>query len=277
MLNQNKPKSFLAWIGGKSQLTDKIIPIMPEHHCYCEVFAGAAWLLFRKQPSKVEIINDINSDLVTLYRVVQNHLEEFIRYLKWLLVARDEFDRFMMQEVSTLTDIQRAVRFYYIAKTGYGARIVNPTFGIAQSRPSRFNLVRVGEELSDAHIRLHQVYVENRPYEQVITRFDKPDTLFYIDPPYFGCEGYYGKGLFSREDFTRLRDLLASVKGKFIMSINDTPEIRELYSQFIILEVPTKYTVSAHANKSVTELLILNYAPSEEQMDEFNARCQRKK
>ena len=124
MLNQNKPKSFLAWIGGKSQLTDKIIPLMPEHHCYCEVFAGAAWLLFRKQPSKVEIINDINSDLVTLYRVVQNHLEEFIRYLKWLLVARDEFDRFMMQEVSTLTDIQRAVRFYYIAKTGYGARIV---------------------------------------------------------------------------------------------------------------------------------------------------------
>jgi DNA adenine methylase len=107
MFKQDKPKSFLAWVGGKSQLTDRIIPLLPPHHCYCEVFAGAAWMLFRKEESKVEIINDINSDLVTLYRVVKNHLEEFVRTLKWLPVAREEFDRFMMQEPSTLTDIQR--------------------------------------------------------------------------------------------------------------------------------------------------------------------------
>lgn len=272
-MQNSKPKSFLSWIGGKSLLTDKIIPLMPEHQCYCEVFAGAAWMLFRKQPSDVEIINDINSDLVTLYRVVQNHLEEFVRYLKWLLVARDEFNRFMMQEVDTLTDIQRAVRFYYIMKTGYGAQVKNPTFGVATSRPSRFNLMRVEEELSEAHLRLSRVYVENKPYEYVLKRFDKVDTLFYIDPPYFGCENYYGKGLFNRDDFTKLRDQLAGLKSKFIMSINDVVDIRELYKDFTILEVPTRYSVNKDENKPVIELLIMNYTPNDEQMAVFNQRC----
>lgn len=80
--------SFLSYLGGKSLLANRIIQRMPEHTCYCEVFAGAAWVLFRKEPSRVEIINDINTELVTLYRVVQNHLEEFIRQFKWILTAR---------------------------------------------------------------------------------------------------------------------------------------------------------------------------------------------
>lgn len=205
MINK-QPKSFLAWMGGKSQLTDQIIPLLPEHHCYVEVFAGAAWLMFRKQPSKVEIINDINSDLITLYRVVKNHLEEFVRYLKWLLVARDEFDRFMLQNVETLTDIQRAVRFFYIMKTGYGARLKSPSWGIAASQPSRFNLLRIEEELSEAHMRLNRVYVENRPYKAVVDRFDREDTLFYVDPPYWDCEDYYGPGVFAKADFQALAD-----------------------------------------------------------------------
>ena len=70
-----KPKSPLAWVGGKSKLTSTIIPLIPKHSCYVEVFAGAAWVLFRKDSSKVEVINDINGDLITLYRVIQNHLE----------------------------------------------------------------------------------------------------------------------------------------------------------------------------------------------------------
>jgi DNA adenine methylase len=111
--------SILNYMGGKSLLTKKIIPLIPQHQCYCEVFSGAAWLLFRKEESEVEIINDINSDLVTLYRVIKNHLEEFIRYLKWILVARDEFTRFKTENPDALTDIQRAVRFYYLLRNGY--------------------------------------------------------------------------------------------------------------------------------------------------------------
>ena len=121
-----KRKSPLAWVGGKSKLTSTIIPLIPKHSCYVEVFAGAAWVLFRKEPSKVEVINDINGDLITLYRVIQNHLEEFIRYFKWSLISREEFARLQRVDESTLTDIQRAARFHYLVKNAFGAKTFDP-------------------------------------------------------------------------------------------------------------------------------------------------------
>ena len=252
--------SILNYMGGKSLLTRKIIPLVPPHECYCEVFAGAAWLLFRKEESKVEIINDINSDLVTLYRVIKLHLDEFIRYLRWLLVSRDEFTRFKKEAPEALTDIQRAVRFYYLLKNGYGGRLYKPSFSIAASKPSGFNLLRIEEDLSAAHLRLCRVYIENKPYEQIIPRYDRPGTFFYVDPPYFNCEGYYGPDIFSRDDFSRLASLLKAIQGKFIMSINDVPEIRALFKGFRIEEVSTTYSMpGAQAKKKVTELLIMNY------------------
>jgi DNA adenine methylase len=255
-------KSFLSYLGGKSLLANKIIPLIPPHQCYCEVFAGAAWLLFKKEESEVEILNDINSDLVTLYRVVKNHLEEFIRYLKWILVARDEFEKFKREAPDTLTDIQRAVRFYYLLRNGYGSRIPNPTFSISTATRSSFNLLRIEEDLSMAHLRLSRVYVENLPYQRLIERFDRTHTFFYLDPPYYNCEDYYGKDIFSRNDFAVLASTLSEITGKFIMSINDTPEIRELFREFHIREVDTTYIAGgAHNKKKVTELLITNYSP----------------
>ena len=255
--------SFLAYMGGKSLLAKKIITRIPEHHCYCEVFAGAAWLLFKKEESQVEIINDINTDLVTLYRVVKHHLREFIRYLEWILVARDEFERFKLENPETLTDIQKAVRFFFLLKSGYAARIEKPSFNIATSTKPRLNLLRIEEELSAVHLRLSRVYVENRPYENIITRFDKPDTLFYCDPPYYGFENYYGPGVFSRGDFEKLQILLSGIRGKFILSINDTPEIRKIFKEFRRETVDTRYMAAgANKKKKVSELLIMNYAPT---------------
>lgn len=252
--------SFLAYMGGKSLLAKVIVRKIPEHECYCEVFAGAAWLLFKKEESDVEIINDINTDLVTLYRVVKNHLEEFIRYLKWILVARDEFERFRAETPESLTDIQRAVRFYYLLKTGYASRIHKPSFSIATTSKARFNLLRVEEELSAVHLRLCRVYIENKPYGDVLSRFDKPGTFFYLDPPYYGCEDYYGPGIFSCDDFMKLRDILASVKGKFILSINDVAETRRLFRDYCIESVETSYTAGGGNRKQrVSELLIGNF------------------
>lgn len=253
-------RSFLSYLGGKSQLASKIIPLIPDHTCYCEVFAGAAWMLFKKEESKVEIINDINTDLVTLYRVVKNHLDEFIRYLRWILVARDEFERFKQEKPETLTDIQRAVRFYFLLKAGYGARIPSPAFSMSPSSPPRMNLLRIEEELSAAHLRLSRVFIENRPYEKLISRVDRPYVFFYIDPPYHGYENDYGKDIFNRDDFGRLRDILKDIKGKFIMSINDKDEIRDLYKDFYIMKVNTKYSVSG-GSTDAKELLIMNYQP----------------
>lgn len=252
-------KSFLAWVGGKSQLTSTILPLIPTHKCYVEVFAGAAWLLFRKPPSKTEIINDINGDLVCLYRVVQNHLDEFVRYFRWTLISRHEFDRLKNVAPETLTDIQRAARFYFLIKNAFGAKLTNPSFGLAVTGKPRLNLLRIEEDLSEAHLRLSQVFIENRPYAEVIKQADRESTFFYLDPPYWDCEKVYGKGIFAKADFTALRDQLVTTKGKWLVSINDVPEIRELFKDFSIKTVATKYSISAGQNKSVNELLIANY------------------
>jgi DNA adenine methylase len=254
-------RSLLAYLGGKSLLAGKIIKRIPPHACYCEVFAGAAWVLFTKEESKVEILNDINTELVTLYRVVKLHLEEFIRYLKWVLVARDEFERFKKEDPETLTDIQRAVRFYFLLKAGYSAKVKRPTFGISAQSPPRLNLLRIEEDLSAVHLRLARVYIENKPYEQVIRCFDKPGTFFYLDPPYYGHEKDYGDEIFYREDFGKLRDILAQIRGKFILSINDHPRMRETFREFRISREKTTYTTGyGHgSHKAVTALLISNY------------------
>lgn len=254
-------KSPISWVGGKSQLTDQIIPLIPPHHCYVEVFAGAAWLLFRKPASKVEVINDINRDLTTMYKVMRHHRTAFVESFNEQLVARDQFDEFLATPAETLTDIQRAVRFYYLVRTAWGAKIDSPHFAIGTARPSRLNLSALDADIAAASNRLSRVAIENRPFDKVIQTLDKPDTFFYIDPPYWDCENVYGKGIFSKDDFTRLRDLLVGIKGKFILSINNVPQIRDLFAQFHIQEVNTRYSINKYANTKITELLIMNFAP----------------
>lgn len=254
-----REKSPLAWLGGKSRLADQIIERMPAHQTYCEVFAGAAWVLFKKPESKVEIINDINRELTNLYRCVKHHLGELVAQFRWMLVARDDFDAFLKLPPDALTDIQRAARFFYLVKTSFGAKIHKPTFGIAATAPPRLNLLRIEEELSDAHVRLARVFIENKPFDQVIERFDKPGTLFYVDPPYWGNESDYGEGVFSRDDFARLAAILGRLTGKFILSLNDTPGVRETFSGFHFEPVKTRYSISAKANQAVGEVLITNF------------------
>jgi len=252
--------SFLAYLGGKSRLAARIIQRIPEHRCYCEVFAGAAWVLFRKEESDVEIINDINSELVTLYRIIKLHLDEFIRYFRWILTARDEFERFKKESPETLTDVQRAVRFYYLLKMGFASKIPHPSFGLSLTKQPGLNLLRIEEELSAVHLRLARVYIENLSFKRMIERADRPNTFFYVDPPYYGSEDSYGKGYFQRDDFKVLEEILRRIQGKFLLSINDVPEIRHIFDGYHVEEVRTSYTVSGgHRSKKVTELLISNY------------------
>ena len=248
-----------GWMGGKSLLAKRIIARIPDHECYAEPFAGAAWVLFRKPESKVEVINDINKDVVTLYRCVQWHLEEFVRYFKWALVSRDEFARLKAACPETLTDIQRAARFYYLQQSCFGGAIDRPAFGYAATRAPKLNLLRIEEQLSAAHLRLARVYVECLPYAELIRRYDRTETFFYLDPPYWDCEDYYGPGVFDRDDFTHLAAQLAAIKGRFLLSLNDTPGVRETFQAFILEPLTTKYTCSKGKNKPAGEVLISNY------------------
>jgi DNA adenine methylase len=125
-------------------------------------------------------------------------------------------------------------------KMGFSSKVNSTTFGISTSSGPGLNLLRIEEDLSAAHLRLARVFVESMPFTELIDRYDRPHTFFYIDPPYHGSEDDYGKGLFKREDFAVLAEQLAGIKGRFIMSINDTPEIRKLFGGFRIRTVPTR-------------------------------------
>ncbi len=252
-------KSPLCYIGGKSRLAKTIIAELPEHTTYSEVFAGACWVLFAKEPSRYEVINDINSDLVAFWRVVQNHLEEFMRQFKFLLVSREWFEDWKRQaEAGGLTDIQRAARFYYLQRCSYGGKVVGRTFGGGPLRLPRINLLRLEEELSAVHIRLARVTIEHLAWSEFIRRYDRPCTLFYLDPPYYNCEDYYGDQ-FCRADFDRLADQLAGIEGKFVLSLNDVPAVRNTFKAFRITKVITTYTVNNDNRQQANELLIKNF------------------
>jgi DNA adenine methylase len=253
-------KSVLNWIGGKSLLAKDVVARIPAHQCYVEPFTGAGWVFFRKEPSTVEVLNDLNGDLVAFYRVLQHHLEEFLRQFKWLLTAREWWDDWNRQlAAGGLTDIQRAARFYYIQRQSFGGKVSGRTYGYSTTHPTRINLLRLEEDLSAAHLRLNRVQIEHFPYDEVIRRYDRPETMFYLDPPYFGCEGYYGKGLFSRDEFADLAEQLAGIKGKFLLSLNDVPEIRDVFKTFQIESVTTRYSCSKDAPTKAKEVFIKNF------------------
>lgn len=250
---------MVPWIGGKRRLAQHILPLFPEHGCYVEPFCGAAALFFMKQPVKVEVLNDVNGDLVRLYRVVQHHLDEFVRQFRWALTSRELFGWLQETPPDTLTDIQRAARFFYLQKCGFGGKVEGQTFGTATTARSRLNLLRMEEELSAVHLRLHQVFVEHLGWEACVEKYDRPHTLFYMDPPYWGTEGY---GVdFELDQYDRMAERLRTMKGKAVVSVNDIPEMRQAFKGLTMKRLQVSYTVGANASgrEAKGELVIRNF------------------
>lgn len=252
-------KPIIPWMGGKRRLAKTILPLFPEHTCYVEPFAGGAALFFmRPEPAKIEVLNDLNGELVNLYRVVQNHLEEFVRQFKWALSSRTVFEWEKMKRPETLTDIQRAARFYYLQKLAFGAKADNPTFGTATTAQPRLNLLRLEEELSEAHLRLSRVFIENLSWEECVKRYDRAHTLFYLDPPYWETAGYGESFPFC--EYEKIAELMRAMQGKAILSINDHPNIRELFKGFRIEETSLRYTVGKANNRPERgELIVMSW------------------
>lgn len=256
MKEQSLP--IVPWIGGKRRLAKHILPLFPAHTCYVEPFCGAAALYFLKTPSKTEVINDINGELVNLYRVVKHHLEEFIRQFKWVLVSRQIYKWLQDTPEETLTDIQRAARFYYLQKQAFGGKVADHTFGTSTTSAPRFNLLRIEEELSMAHLRLSRTLIEHLDWHQCIERYDRPHTLFYCDPPYWGTEGYGVE--FGLENYDHMADLARRIKGKMIISVNDIPEMRQVFNGLNMQSVDISYNLKVTGKPSPKkELVICNF------------------
>jgi DNA adenine methylase len=251
----------LPYIGGKNRLAKKIIAMLPEHVTYVEPFAGGAQVLFHKAPSHVEVLNDLNFDVVNFFRVCQWHYEELIRYLRFCLSSRKVHELHVKSDPATLTDVQRAGRFFYLQKNSFGGLVVRQKFHYGVTQPSNYNLDRIPQIIEQAHRRLARVQIECLRYEEILRRYDRPTTVFYIDPPYPRRKLY--KFNFTKEDFQNLEDHLRKLKGKFILSLDDCDEVRQLFRRFRLQPVAFAYSAKRDATARHPELLITNFAAKE--------------
>lgn len=246
------------WVGGKRALSRIIVDRIDAtpHRLYAEPCVGMGGIFFRRRrrPTK-EVVNDINQDVVLLFRWLQRHYQQVLDVLKWQICSRAEFKRLLATDPARLTELERVARFLYLQRTTFGGKLRHQAYGSTRTSGARFDLTKLVPMLEDVHERLCGVDIECLPYQEFISYYDTVDTLFYIDPPYYGNERDYGDGVFSRDDFALLRGLLDGIKGRFMMSINDHPAVRDIFAGFDMEEVALNYRLSGKVTPA-RELII---------------------
>lgn len=230
------------------------------HITYAEVFVGMGGVfLRRRERPRVEVINDWSEDISTFFRVVQLHYVPFLEFMRHKVTSRSEFDKLAALPPTSLTDTQRSARFLYLQRLSFGGKVKGRNFGVDPRSRAGFDITRLGPMIDAVHERLAGVTIERLPWSEFVRRYDREGTLFYLDPPYWGCENDYGPGMFGREDFTLMAKQLAGIKGKFILSLNDRPEVRDLFGQFDIEGTKLRYSVGGGAGRGeVGEVIISN-------------------
>jgi DNA adenine methylase len=200
-----------------------ILKIMPPHRIYVEVFGGSGKVLLNKKPSEIEVWNDFDRKIANLFHVVAFKFEEFYEKTRFLVYSRELYKTYLKELKGTgmieLGDVDMAVKMYYVLSGtfgggGSGFKYSGFAFSRRENEARRYwNRL---EKLEQIRERLAGVLIECDDFEKVIRRWDSEETLFYLDPPYFGVETYY-EG-FSVEDHKRLLSLLKEIKGKWLLS-----------------------------------------------------------
>lgn len=254
----DKPLPIVPWMGGKRRLAKHLLPMFPEHTCYVEPFCGGAALFFlRPERAKVEVLNDTNGQLVNLYRVVQHHFDEFVRQFEWTLTSREVFARLQAAPTDCMTDIQRAARFFYLQHNAFGGKTSGRHFGTTTTSRA-WDASQIKGRLNAAKERLNGVLIENESWEKCVKRYDRPHSFFYLDPPYWQTAGY--DRAFDWPQYEMLAETMAKAQGKTMLSINDHPDIRELFKGFRTVRLELAYSVSRDkTQKTSGELVICNW------------------
>jgi DNA adenine methylase len=251
-------KPAAGYVGGKKQLAQTIIGRIEAipHDTYAEAFVGMGGVFFRRRSApKGEVINDRSGDVATFFRVLQRHYVPFMEMLRWQITSRREFERLKACDPTTLTDLERSARFLYLQRTAFGGKVDGRTFGV-DPMGGRFNVTKLVPLLEELHERLAGVVIECLPWQAFLARYDRPGTLFFLDPPYYGTEHVYGPGLFARDEYPALEAALKRLQGRFIMTLNDHPKVREIFAGFKLSRVGVTYTVSRGARRQAGELII---------------------
>ncbi len=231
-------RSILRWPGGKRRLLKALLPLVPDDaECYCEVFAGSAALLLAKERHPVEVVNDLNGELVALLRNAHFHLPALLEEMRWFVASRQDFHDFRAQP--GLTEIQRAARFLLRNRVSFGGGM--KSFGVAKTKAGGgvgFDRDDVGDRLEGIRRRLNKVVVENLPYERCLQNYDAKSSFFFLDPPYVGPStgAYEGWG---QKEMVELRSRLDRLQGRWLLTVNDSPDNRRLFADCRVHPVAT--------------------------------------
>jgi DNA adenine methylase len=249
---------FFPYIGGKFNLLKKLISLIPEHKTYVEVFGGAGTLLLNKPKSKVEVFNDVDSDLINLFMVVREKPEEFLRKFRFLLYSR-ELNKRWSRAIDSDDLVERAARFYYVIRSSFSGSW-GAGWSFKKNKPKRF--FDSLETIDSIAKRLKSVHIENLDFRKCINIWDSPNTFFFLDPPYYG-KYRYRKNL-TIQDHSDLKEILGKVKGKWLLTYNDHPKVREVYDMFTIqralLPLTASLAKSGNKRKAFANLIITNYS-----------------
>lgn len=265
---------MIPYMGGKNYLASWIIENFPENYpemSYCEVFGGGGWVLFKKRPSILETYNDLNSDLVNLFKAIRDNYPEFSHKSEWSLHSKEMFEEALkkLSDNKFYSQVDKAISYAIKrAATFSGADSKSWGYVVNAKRLYSGKWLPFLKRMELINARLKRVQIECRDFEDILKRYDSPNTLFYLDPPYVDVEHYYNTNevKFTNSDHYRLAAALKKIQGKFVISYYEHPLVRELYGNYnIIQKIASKHSCGVTRNstsrtkpKSI-ELLIRNY------------------
>jgi DNA adenine methylase len=220
MKKQNSLRTPISYYGGKQKLASTIVSFIPNHKLYCEPFVGGAAIYFAKQPSKVEVINDTNSELINFYKVVRNRYHELISLIRVTLHSRLQHDdAWVIYNKPHLHDEVRRAWAVWVLSTQSFSAMLDGSWGYdKESNTTTKKITNKREQFTEElALRLHNTQIECADALYIIDRCDGPETFIYADPPYYNsnCGHYDG---YSIEDYEMLLKRLEVLKGKFILS-----------------------------------------------------------
>ena len=257
------PKPLISWAGGKRRLLKRLLPLVPPHTCYVEIFGGGGAMLFGKAPSKVEVFNDINGDLVNLMRQAKWHPAELQREISMVPNSRELFRLYLASP--GLTEIQRAARFILINRWSFGGQM--DSYGTAKTSGGgggNVRLSRVAENIEAVAARLDGVNVENQDWRDVLKRYDAPGTFFFADPPYIRASDT-NYAAWSPAEMTEFRQALDQIAGQWLVTVDDSPDCRRIFAGLPMIEVARANGIEMRAgrrkNPVYRELIIRSPMP----------------
>lgn len=269
-------RAVLKYPGSKWNIARDLVELIPPHHSYAEPYFGSGAVLFTKAPSAIETVNDLDGDVVNLFRCIQQDSERLARLVMTIPFSREVYDRqFETPEESLyMDDFERAAGFLVRCWQGHGFRTNGYKVGWKNDVVGRermyalWNWYRLPDWIIEIAERLRQVQVENRPAIEVIRKFDHPGVFIYIDPPYLldTRKGKQYKHEMTDQDHEELLGTILQSQSRIMISGYES----ELYDRYLSGWKKEYFSSCAESGKPRQEVVWMNYDPPQKQISMFD-------